>query len=115
MSDPDEAAGHLSAGTAEPDEDVAATAKAAAGRLARRGAVSQATRRAEAALALTPEPDGLPAWRRRIMMLDLLERSDEVERGRTLIERWTALDPQAEVYGHFTFFRGLLTRTGPQV
>jgi hypothetical protein len=74
ITDPDEAAGHLAAGTPEPSEEVAAAVEAAAKRLIARGAVSRAAALTEAAVSLTPDQSGPAAWRRRIETLDYLEK-----------------------------------------
>jgi DNA-binding CsgD family transcriptional regulator len=108
VQDNAEAAGHLAAGADEPDESIAAVVATAAEEVAGRGAPARAAVLAEAALALSPDPAGLLAWRRRVLVLDLLERSVEIDRVRDLAEKWAAENPPDEVRGYLTFFRGLL-------
>ena len=106
---PDEAAGHLAAGTAEPDEEVAAAVEAAAQRLIARGAVARATALSEAALALTPDQSGPDGWRRRLMTIDFLDRCEDRARARAFADEWAVEDPPDTVRGQLTFFRGVLS------
>ena len=107
VQDPDEAAGHLAAGADEPDEGLATIVQDAAERVADRGAPVRAIALAEAALALTPDPAGPSVWRRRLMLLNYLERASENERARALTEKWAAANPPDEARGSLTFFRSL--------
>jgi DNA-binding CsgD family transcriptional regulator len=105
VDDPDEAAGHLAAGAEEPDEELARIVAEAAERVASKGAPARAATLAEAAVALTPDRDGLPAWRRRLLELDCLKEASEFDRARTLAEQWATSVP-LPMRGELTARRG---------
>ncbi|MDP9845761.1 DNA-binding CsgD family transcriptional regulator [Streptosporangium lutulentum] len=105
VEDLDEAAGHLAAGAEEPDETLAATVSAAAERMLSQGAPGRAVILAEAAVALTPDANGLPAWRRRLLELDCLMAASEWDRCRVLAEQWVA-DVPDRLRGELTARRG---------
>ena len=88
LADPDEAAWHLARGADEPDETLAERAEQAAQHASARGAPARAAALAQAAAELTPDPDSLPAWRRRISWLERLDAAAEFEQVRRLGEKW---------------------------
>jgi hypothetical protein len=88
LADPDQAAWHLARGADEPDETLAARAEQAARHAGARGAPARAVALAQAAAELTPDPDSLPAWRRRISWLELMNTATEFEQVRSLGEKW---------------------------
>ena len=104
LGDPDEAAWHLACGADEPDEGLAARAEQAAGHASARGAPARAAALAKAAAELTPDPDSLPAWRRRVMWLEQLNVAGEFEQVRRLGEKW-ALDVPVSLRGQLTSLR----------
>lgn len=108
VDDPGEAAGHLAAGAEEPDETTAAAVAEAARQASLRGAKMRAAGLAEAAVALTPDPDGLPAWRRRLLHLCCLEEANERERGRVLAAKWATETVPEELLGELIFFQAVL-------
>jgi hypothetical protein len=108
VDDPGEAAGHLAAGAEEPDENVAAAVGQAARQAWLRGAMAGGAALAEASVALTPDPAGLPAWRRRIVQLSCLEMAGERERGRALAAKWAAETVPGQIRGELVFFQGVL-------
>lgn len=63
---------------------------------------------AEASVALTPDPDALPAWRRRILQLSCLEMASERERGRALAAKWATETVPEENRGELVFLQGVL-------
>jgi len=108
VEDPDERAGHLAAGSEEPDESVAAAVALAAEQAWRRGAPTRAATLIEAAIALSPDPEGLGAWQMRITQLDwLIAAGSDLERARTLAEKWATTVPD-QVRGELIFQRGHL-------
>jgi DNA-binding CsgD family transcriptional regulator/tetratricopeptide (TPR) repeat protein len=88
LADPDQAAWHLAHGADEPDETLAARAGQAARHASERGAPARAAALAQVAADLTPDPDSLPAWRRRISWLERLVTAGEYEQARQLSEKW---------------------------
>jgi DNA-binding CsgD family transcriptional regulator len=92
--DPDEAAAHLAAAAEEPEESLAEMISTAAKRALARGAPLRALALSETALALTPDADGLPAWRRRLLELDCLIAANEFDRARTKSAGWSASAPK---------------------
>ena len=88
LADPDQAAWHLARGADEPDETLAERAEQAAQRASARGAPARAAALAHAAADLTPAPDSLPAWRRRVSWLERLVAAAEFEQVRQLGEKW---------------------------
>jgi hypothetical protein len=104
LADPDEAAWHLARGADEPDEALAGRAEQAAGRAGARGAPVRAAALAKAAAGLTPDPDSLPAWRRRVLWLEQLNAAGEFEQVRRLGEKW-ALDVPLSLRGQLTSLR----------
>jgi DNA-binding CsgD family transcriptional regulator len=88
LADPDQAAWHLARGADEPDEELAERAEQAAQHASARGAPVRAAALAQAAAELTPDPDSLPAWRRRISWLERLVAAAEFEQVRGLGEKW---------------------------
>jgi DNA-binding CsgD family transcriptional regulator len=93
QADPDQAAWHLARGAEEPDETLAARAEQAAQHASARGAPARAAALAQAAAELTPGPDSLPAWRRRIRWLERLLDAGEYEQARRLSEKWAVHVP----------------------
>jgi DNA-binding CsgD family transcriptional regulator len=112
VEDPDEAARHLAAYADEPDESIATKLEEAAARISRGGSPLATIAVAEAALRLTPDPDGVRGWARRLALLRYLEKAEEYRRARTLIEDWATATPPREARGWFTFFCGMLTTDG---
>ena len=104
LDDPDEAAWHLARGADEPDEALAERAEHAAQHASARGAPARAAALAHAAAELTPDPDSLHAWRRRISWLEQLVAAGEFEQVRRLGEKW-ALDVPASLRGRLTAVR----------
>ncbi|MGP4097859.1 AAA family ATPase [Nonomuraea sp. KM90] len=98
--DPDEAAGHLAAGAEEPDEELAATVHAAAERMFFSGAPTRAGGLAGAAVSLTPDQRGAPAWRRKLFWLDCLVVAAEWNEAQSLAGSWLA-DVPVELRGEF--------------
>jgi DNA-binding CsgD family transcriptional regulator len=93
LADPDQAAWHLARGADEPDETLAARAEQAARHTSARGAPARAAALAHAAADLTPDPDSLPAWQRRISWLERLVAAAEFEQVRQLGEKWAPHAP----------------------
>ena len=82
LADPDEAAWHLACGADEPDEALAERAEQAAQHVRARAGLPPGPRRSRrAAAGLTPDPDSLPAWRRRIALAGAAERGRRVRAG----------------------------------
>jgi DNA-binding CsgD family transcriptional regulator len=107
LSDPDQAAWHLARGADEPDETLAERAEQAARHAGTRGAPARAAELAQAAADLTPDPDSLPAWRRRISWLERLEAAGEFEHARRLSEKW-AMGVPPSLRGRLTIARASL-------
>ncbi len=95
LDDPDEAAWHLASGADEPDEALAERVERAAQNVSSRGAAARAAALAGAAARLTPDPDSLRAWQRRIMWLELLDAASEFDQVRRLGEKWAPHVPVA--------------------
>jgi DNA-binding CsgD family transcriptional regulator len=93
LPDPDQAAWHLARGADEPDETLAERAEQAARHASARGAPARAAALAQAAAQLTPDPDSLLAWRRRISWLEWLDAAGEFEQARRLSEKWAVQVP----------------------
>ena len=93
LTDPDQAAWHLARGADEPDETLAERAEQAARHASARGAPARAAELAQAAADLTPDPDSLPAWQRRISWLERLVAAAEFEQVRQLGEKWAPHAP----------------------
>ena len=93
LADPDQAAWHLARGADEPDELLAARAEQAACQASGRGAPARAAALAQAAAELTPGPDSLRAWQRRISWLEWLVAAAEFEQVRQLGGKWAAHVP----------------------
>ncbi len=104
LEDQDEAAWHLACGADEPDEALADRAEQAAGRAGARGAPARAAALAKAAADLSPDPNSLTAWRRRVMWLEQLNAAGEFEQVRRLGEKW-ALDVPVSLRGQLTSLR----------
>jgi len=104
LADPDQAAWHLARGADEPDETLAERAEQAAGQASARAAPARAAALAQAAAELTPDPDSLPAWRRRISWLEWLDAAGEYEQARRLSEKW-AMHIPIPLRGRFTAVR----------
>jgi DNA-binding CsgD family transcriptional regulator len=104
LDDPDEAAWHLACGADEPDEALARQVEQAAQNAGARRAAVRAATLARMAAELTPDPDSLGAWRRRIAWLERLEAADEFEQIRRLGEKW-ALGVPASLRGRLTAVR----------
>ena len=88
LDDPDEAAWHLACGADEPDEALAERVERAAQNVSSRGAAARAAALAGAAARLTPDPDSLRAWQRRIEWLQRLHAATEFDQVRRLGEKW---------------------------
>jgi len=88
LADSDQAAWHLARGADEPDETLAARAEQAAQHANVRGAPARAAALAQAAAELTPDPDSLHAWQRRLQWLYQLDAATEFEQVRRLGEKW---------------------------
>ena len=93
LADTDEAAWHLACGADEPDELLAARVEQAAEHAAGRGATARAASLAKAAVELTPDPDSLAAWRRRVAWLKRLDTACEFDQVRGLAEKWAESVP----------------------
>jgi DNA-binding CsgD family transcriptional regulator len=93
MDDPDEAAWQLARGADERDDALAAKAEVAAQHAITRGALARAADLSHAAAELTPDPDSLAAWRRRIMWLERLEAIGEFDQVRQQGEKWAPQVP----------------------
>jgi len=105
VEDLDARAGHLAAGTEEPDEHVAEILDTAAAQARDRGAPARAASLAEAAIALSPDPDQFTVWELRVALLFFLQSAGELERARTLGEKWATTVPD-QARGLLTFQRG---------
>ncbi len=88
-SDPDEAASHLAAAAIDPDEHLASVVFDSAQRSLAVGAPVRSLALAEAAVALTPDPAGVPAWQRRLLQVECLVAASEFDRARTLCDAWS--------------------------
>ena len=93
LDDLDEAAWHLARGADEPDEALAERLDRAAHDASARGATVRAAALAQMAAELTPVPDSLQGWRRRISWLERLEVAGEFEQVRQLSEKWATNVP----------------------
>jgi DNA-binding CsgD family transcriptional regulator len=93
LADPDQAAWHLARGADEPDEKLAERAEQAARHARARGAPARAAVLAQAAAELTPDPDSLQAWQRRLQWLYQLNAAGEFEQVRSLGEKWAVHAP----------------------
>jgi DNA-binding CsgD family transcriptional regulator len=93
LADPDQAAWHLAQGADEPDEALAERAEQAARHAGTRGAPARAAVLAQVAAELTPDPDSLQAWQRRISWLERLDAAGEYEQTRVLSEKWATRVP----------------------
>lgn len=107
LNDPDEAAWHLACGADEPDEALAQRVETAAGHASSRGAPARAAALAQAAAGLTPGPDGLDAWRRRLLWLDQLVTTSEFDQARLLGEKWAPQVP-VQLRGQLTALRAIV-------
>ncbi len=110
LADPDQAAWHLARGADEPDETLAERAEDAAQRASARGAPARAAALAHAAAELTPDPDSLPAWQRRISWLEQLVAAAEFEQVRQLGEKWAPHVP-VSLRGRLTVVRADVEKT----
>ena len=110
LADPDQAAWHLARGADEPDETQAEQAEHAAQHASARGAPARAAALAHAAAELTPDPDSLPAWRRRISWLERLVAATEFEQARQLSEKWAVSVPPL-LRGRLTVVRADVEKT----
>ena len=110
LADPDQAAWHLARGADEPDEALAERAGQAARHASARGAPARAAALAQAAAELTPDPDSLPAWRRRISWLEWLVAAAEFEQVRQLGEKWAPHVPSS-LRGRLTAVRADVEKT----
>ena len=110
LADPDQAAWHLARGADEPDETLAEQAEHAAQRASARGAPARAAALAQAAAELTPDPDSLPAWQRRISWLERLAAAAEFEQARQLSEKWAPHVPPS-LRGRLTVVRADVEKT----
>jgi DNA-binding CsgD family transcriptional regulator len=104
LTDPEEAAWHLACGADEPDESLAERVERAAERASARGAPARAADLARAAFGLTPDPDGLRAWGRRVTWLERLNDAGEFDQVGRLGEKW-ALDVPPALRGRLTAVR----------
>jgi DNA-binding CsgD family transcriptional regulator len=110
LADPDQAAWHLARGADEPDETLAERAEQAARHASTRGAPARAAALAQAAAELTPDPDSLLAWRRRVSWLEWLVAASEYEQGRQLSEKWAMRVPPP-LRGRLTVIRADVDKT----
>ena len=104
LDDPDEAAWHLACGADEPDEALARRVEQAGQNAAVRGAAVRAVALAKLAVALTPDPGSLDAWRRRLGWLERLWAAGEFDQVRRLGEKW-AMDVPLSLRGRLTAIR----------
>ena len=104
LADPDQAAWHLARSADEPDETLAERAEQAARQASTRGAAARAAELAQAAAELSPDPESLPAWQRRISWLERLVAAGEFEQVRRLGEKW-AVGVPAALRGRLTALR----------
>ena len=88
LDDPGEAAWHLACGADEPDEALAQHVEQAADQAGSRAAAARAAALARMAVQLTPDPDSLNAWRRRISWVERLYAAGEFDQVRHLGEKW---------------------------
>jgi DNA-binding CsgD family transcriptional regulator len=95
IDDPAEAAWHLGQGADEPDEDLAQRLQRAAEDALVRGTPARAAELAHAAVELTPNPDSLPGWHRRLMWLAMLTSANEFSQVRRHGEKWATQVPAA--------------------
>ena len=86
VSDPEERAVHLAAGTERPDERVAAEIERAAGLAVRRGAPEAAADLLEHAIRLTPAEHRSLRWARTVTASEQHYAAGEFERARGLLE-----------------------------
>ena len=104
LDDPGEAAWHLACGADEPDEALAQQVEQAAEQAGSRAAVARAAALARMAVQLTPDPDSLNAWRRRISWVERLYAAGEFDQVRHLGEKWAPCVP-AELRGRLSAVR----------
>jgi DNA-binding CsgD family transcriptional regulator len=95
IDDPHEAAWHLSQGADEPDEDLAQRLQRAAEDALVRGTPGRAAELAQAAIELTPDPDSMPGWHRRLVWLATLTAANEFGQVRRHGEKWATQVPAA--------------------
>ena len=105
LGEQEEAVWHLACGADEPDEALAERVEEAAENVRTRGALVRASALAQMAVALTPDPDGTSAWRRRIIRLERLAEAGEFDQVRRLGEKW-ALDIPVTLRGRLSVVRG---------
>ncbi len=105
LADQDDVAWHLARGADEPDEALAQGVEEAAVRASARGAAVRAAVLARMAVDLTPDPDSVSAWRRRIVWLERLDAAGEFDQVRRLGEKWTVNVPVA-LRGRLSAVRG---------
>ncbi|HTT55271.1 MAG TPA: hypothetical protein VMH35_28100 [Streptosporangiaceae bacterium] len=117
LTDPDQAAWHLVRGADEPDEELAELAEQAeqaeqaAQHASTRAAPARAAALAQAAAGLTPDPDSMRAWRRRLLWLGQLNAATEFEQVRNLGEEWAPRIPVA-LRGYLNELRAEVQRDG---
>jgi DNA-binding CsgD family transcriptional regulator len=95
IGDPHEAAWHLGQGADEPDGDLAERLLRAAEDALVRGTPARAAELAQAAVELTPQPDSLPGWHRRLVWLATLTAANEFGQVRRHGEKWATQVPAA--------------------
>jgi DNA-binding CsgD family transcriptional regulator len=95
IGDPHEAAWHLGQGADEPDEDLAQRLQSAAEDAVVRGTPARAAELAQAAVELTPDPDSMPGWHRRLVWLAALTAANEFGQVRRHGEKWATQVPAA--------------------
>jgi DNA-binding CsgD family transcriptional regulator len=95
IDDPREAAWHLGQGADEPDEALAQRLQLAAEDALVRGTPARAAELAQAAVELTPDPNGLPGWHRRLVWLATLTAANEFGQVRRQGEKWATQVPDA--------------------
>ena len=93
IDDPHEAAWHLGQGADEPDEDLAQRLQRAAEDAVVRGTPARAAELAQAAVELTPDPDSMPGWHRRLVWLATLTAANEFGQVRRHGEKWATQVP----------------------
>jgi hypothetical protein len=93
LDDSDEATWHLARGADEPDAVLAEQLERAAQCASEPGATIRAAALAQIAAELTPDPDSLQAWERRVSWLERLEAAGEFEQARSLGESGRRMFP----------------------
>jgi hypothetical protein len=93
-ADSHESAWHRAQAATEPDEELAGHLDLAAQDAGQRGARAHAVTLSGLAIALTPDPGSLEAWRRRLVWLALLTAAEEYEQARHHGRQWADIAPK---------------------